>query len=187
MNKISRLHQTGKTVFSIYDLRILWPTANPENLKSSIQYHVDTKQLIRLRKGLYALSGDYNRLELAQKLIMPSYISLETALQRHGIVFQANETITSFAPYFRQIKVDGRTYHYHKMNEELLLNPIGLIQENHYTMASPERAVCDSIHLHGETYLDNLRNIDRAKLEKIAFIYPKKITQTLIRKLTERL
>ena len=83
------LYQSGKTIFTANDLRILWQKENPDALKSGIKYLVDTNRLIRLRKGVYTLTKDYDRLELAQKLISPSYISLDTALQKYGIIFQA--------------------------------------------------------------------------------------------------
>jgi len=39
------------------------------------------------RRGIYAKDKNYDRLELANRIYTPSYISLETVLSREGIVF----------------------------------------------------------------------------------------------------
>lgn len=56
--------------------------------------------LIRFRRGLYALGKRYQRaplnpFELAQKIYAPSYVSLESALSRHGWIPEEVYTVTS--------------------------------------------------------------------------------------------
>ncbi len=148
---------------------------------------MDTGQLIRLRKGVYALTKEYDSLELAQKLITPSYISLDTALQKHGVIFQATDIITSLAKYSRTLSVDGRDYEYSAVKEEILVNPLGIRKEEYYFIASPERAIADWLYLRGETYFDNLRDIDRGLLGQMSEIYGKKSTKRLIGKLISTL
>ncbi len=99
MDKIEILLHTKRTIFRIDDLRIFWNESNPDRLKSAVQYYVNDNRLISLNKGVYAITKNFDPYELAQKLIVPSYISLGTALQKHGIIFQNINSITSFAQY----------------------------------------------------------------------------------------
>lgn len=187
MSKIEKLYQSGKTVFTIKDLRIIWAEQNPDALKASVKYFVDAKKLQRLKKGIYSLPSGYEIFELSQKLISPSYISLETALQKHGIIFQYFSAITSIASYSRTFIINGQKFHYHSMKKEIFLNPSGIVKEKNYLIASPERAICDFIYLHGPSHFDNLNNIDIEALENVSGIYGKKSMANNIKKLVKKL
>jgi predicted transcriptional regulator of viral defense system len=187
MSKIEALYQSRKTVFTTNDLRILWVEQNPDALKSSVKYFVDTGKLQRLKKGFYALPSGYEIFELAQKLIAPSYISLETALQKHGIIFQYSSSITSLAPYNRIFTIQKQRFQYHAMKKEFLLNPVGILEEKNYLFASPERAICDFVYLYGLSHFDNVKNVDTEMLKEIVQIYGKKSVEKNIAKLIETL
>ena len=65
-------------------------------------------------------------------------------------------------------------YVFHKLSDNLLNNPIGIINiENKYMIASAERAACDMIYLHKNYYFDNVQGFDIDKLESIGFENPK--------------
>lgn len=187
MCKIEHLYQLGRTIFSIDDLRLIWKEQNANALKASVKYFVDRGRLFRLRKGIYSLGADYDPLELGQKLINPSYISLETALQKHGVIFQETSSVTLCARYSRTLKVHGRIYQYHAMKDYILLNPLGIMHEKHLAIASPERAIGDWFYLWGEADFDNLRFVDAVLLKKIAGIYQQKTTKKFINKLIKNL
>ena len=187
MAKIEKLLKTGKTVFTINELRIIWASQNPNALKASVKYFVDNGKLQRLRKGIYALAEDYDNFELASKIVSPSYISLETALLKHGIIFQFTSAITSLAGYNRSIIINKHKFNYHKMKEEILLNPQGILHEKNYTIASPERAVCDYIYIYGSSYFDNLRSINPDLMRVTVKIYGKKSIEKNIKDLIKNL
>lgn len=186
MDKIEILYKTRKTVFSIHDLRLLWEETNPNALKSSIAYFVSKNKLIRIRNGIYALEENFNHLELAQRLITPSYLSLSTALQFHGIVYQAQAEITSFALYNRSLTVANTTFKFHQMSPSILINPQGIAIDNRFSMASPERAICDWVYLNGLIHFDNFSKINTTTLKEMALIYNNKSVvgriNTLIKK-----
>src|SRR3989338_5547050 len=169
-SKMEMLYQSGRSVFSIDDLRVFWLEDSSDNLKSQAAYYVERGKLIRLRRGVYAL-GSYNDLELANKLIVPSYVSLETALLKHGIVFQPVPAITSAAGYDKKIIVDAHVFRFYKMAPDILLNPRGLQREGEILIASPERAIGDWLHLGRPAEFVNLSGIDEDKLREIASIY----------------
>lgn len=170
-SKMERLYQSGATVFRISDLRVLWREDTPINLKSQVAYYVKQGKLLRLRRGIYALEN-YDQYELANKLIVPSYISLETALLRQGIMFQPTAAIMSLAPYAKIIRVGGREYRYYAMSTDMLLNPSGLKRVNKVLMAGTERAIDDLLYLRRQPDLANFEAIDQAVLKDIAAIYP---------------
>ncbi len=187
MRKIEQLYQLGKTVYTIHELRMIWQESNANALKTSVKYFVDTGRFLRLRKGIYALSADYNTFELAQKLMTPSYISFDTALQFHGIIFQLKQTITSAATHSKHFAIEGKDYSYFKLQDSILFHPMGILKKDNYSIAGPERAVADTLYLCGETYFDSLLQIDKEKLRKIGSIYQQKSTQNLIEKLIKNL
>ncbi len=147
MNSLEKLYRTGKTVFSLQDLRVLWRESRAGALRAKAKYYVRTGRLLPLKRGVYAFAREYDHFELAQTMITPSYISLESALRYHGLLFQFNTTVACIAGYTRSLHVDGRVYEYHKVRSDILSSPLGIEKKKHYMIASPERAFCDSVYL----------------------------------------
>lgn len=161
------LLRSGATVWALDDLRILWKEADANALRDKAKYYVDKKKLLRLRRGIYALSHEYDHLELAQKLIRPSYLSLETALRAHGVIFQCSTVITSVASYPREIVINEHTYRYHQIKEGILALPVGIEQGRHYAMATAERALCDSLYLGFQPDIGTHYQWETALLERL--------------------
>ena len=102
----------------------------------------------------------------------PSYVSLQTVLFKEGLIFQDfSNVITSVSYNTRKISVDGRQYHYHRLKDELLTNPLGIVIDNGARVASLERAICDFFYLNGMINLNNKERIDKSKLFLVAQIY----------------
>lgn len=165
-----------KRVFTTQDLATIWNLSDKITLYSNIQYYVATKKLKRVYKGVYAV-GEYTELELANKLLSPSYISFYTALAAHGIIYQYYEAIHSMALVSKVFEVDKKNFSYHQIKEEVFFDPTGVKEEltsdNRVLsrMASPERAVCDSLYLVPGLSFDNLRPVNLTKLAETAKLY----------------
>jgi hypothetical protein len=187
MNKIELLYQSGQTVFDINDLRLRWQENNSNSLKSKIKYYVDRGRIFRIKKGIYSLAMDYDPLELSQKLLQPSYISLHTALAFHQVVFQPSREITALALYWRSYSLGKYQYVFHTLKDEIFYNPLGILQQKNYWIASRERAITDTLYLFGETFFDNTANLDKNLLSRLAQIYCQKTTHDLIQKLIKTL
>jgi predicted transcriptional regulator of viral defense system len=129
-------------------------------LKSAVKYALETNQMTRLAKGIYCLNNEYSKLELANKLVIPSYISLYTVLQQESIVFQPYFSIFTISNVSRQKEIDEQNYIYRKVKRDILLNPLGIKNNGIYSIATQERALADKIYLDGVEYFDNLNNID---------------------------
>ena len=164
---IQALLTSGTTVFTTDDLRQLWPSPTDNALKLKITYYVRTRQIIRLTQGIYALDAEYNPLELAQKLQTPSYISLDTALRKMGIIQQYSTEITCIGMYPRTYDVDGKHIRYHQMTTTLLSYPLGIEQTATYAIALPERALVDALYLGFQPDVGRHRHWDTHLLGKL--------------------
>lgn len=174
MTKLEILQKTGLNVFTPNDLMVLWQSSDKRSVHESIKDYVRRGRMFSIRRGIYLLNKDYDTFELAQKLISPSYISYYTALAYHGIIFQKYSEIHSFAPYPKSITLDGEKYVYHKFKESIFNIQDGLILTDKYTIAGPERSICDTLYLNKSVAFDNLRNVDLLKLKSISKIYNNK-------------
>lgn len=185
--KIETLLCSGKNIFSINDICLYWGETNPDLLRSAIRYYVNKGSLHRVKRGFYSLNAEFDKFELAQKLIMPSYISLETALQFHGIIFQVTRSIQSVAPYSRKFLIKEIHYKYHKIKDDILINPAGILSEENFLIASPERAITDTLYLYSDYYFDNMNGVDIEKLKEISYIYNENTLQKKVDKLIDNI
>jgi hypothetical protein len=149
------LHKLPQTVFTLQEISLLFSHVPYINLKKRMSYSITSGALQKLRRGVYAKES-YNILELANKLYAPSYISLETVLQKAGITFQYYERTFVVSYLSRTVEVDGHTFEYHKIRDDILTNNQGIDTEGLVNVASPERAFLDTIFLHQDYPFDNL-------------------------------
>jgi predicted transcriptional regulator of viral defense system len=175
---LSDLVKSRKTVFSIADLGKIWKIGDPKYLKVLASRFSKNGQLQRLKRGIYAISDEYDVFELANKLKAPSYVSLETILAKESIVFQDyGQTIFSVSNNSVIKEATGKSFVYSKIADEILSNPLGIEFQGQAYVASPERAVCDRIYLSPNYHFDNLGPLEPKRLEEISRIYNRR-TQT---------
>lgn len=167
---VGKLYRSGKTVFSIQEIRLLtrglYPAAVLPNRLSRL---VRGGDILRLRQGVYALPL-YDPLEFACKIQVPSYISMETVLRKHGVIFQYDNTIT-LASYQPKViyNPSGEVFLFRKLASSILINRKGKVVTPHYTIATVERAFLDLC------YVDKWRtyeNIDPLNIEKVLELLP---------------
>ena len=151
---ILTLYSRSETVFTLRELLLLFPQISYNNLKSKIHYFAMRGKMQRLRTGIYAKTR-YNPLELV-KIYTPSYISLETVLQREGLIFQYSRNITAISYVSRTVTVGETVLKYKKMNDRILLNNEGIRIDNGYCIASKERAFLDTLLLYGDFHFDTV-------------------------------
>jgi len=170
-NSIVKLFSSGKTVFSVSDLAILWSIENNNYLKSKIYYLVHNGDLRRLHHGIFSVNTNYNKYELAGKLNNPSYVSLETVLREKSLIFQYSDEIISVGNVNKEYVIDGIKYRYRKIKDEVLLNSEGMEGFDNYTVASKERAFLDMLYLNKDYYFDNLNSLDWGRCVELVKIY----------------
>lgn len=173
-NLIAKLYASPKTVLTIKDIALIWGEANTARLFSKVKYYAKQGSLIRLTRGVFAKSEEYDVKELASSIYTPSYISFETVLREAGIIFQHQEAVFVAGPYPITKKIDNHVIMFRKLKNGVLYNGLGIRQEKNYSIATPERAFLDTIYLSPKFYFDNLRSIDWGKCNEIVKIYDNK-------------
>ena len=171
IHPLATLYESKKRVFSTREIRLYWSSMNDASLRNKLSYYTKQQQLQRLGHGVYAFPGEYEPFAVGNALIIPSYISLETALQYHGMQAAMNETIQSIGPYWRMYEINGRTYEYHKMSLSILSSPLGILQRDGLTIATAERALTDALYLCYEPSIDDRRGWDRTLLRELIKLY----------------
>jgi hypothetical protein len=174
MKHFDLLLHSGKTVFSLTDISLLFGTANSNAIKSFLQRAVKQRLLQPVAHGRYAFAK-YDFWELASGLRQKSYISLESVLQKEGVIFQDySHTVTLVSDNTLEKPVAGKNIRFSKIRDSILLNPLGLEYTGRYLVATKERAICDRTYLSGVQHFDNLSGVDMEKLAEIAEIYNKR-------------
>lgn len=158
------IFKTSQTVFDLKDLASVLGEENYNNLKSRVAYYVKKGYLTRIRKWIF-VKEDFNIYELACKIYTPSYISFETVLQKHGIIYQYDDTIYLASYLSRNLELDislswgykKLKISYRKLKDTILYDTQWVKQEWYYSIASKERAIEDMRYLKKDFYFDNLR------------------------------
>ncbi len=181
--KLLKLKNSGKTVFTTGDLTLFWEIGNKDKLWVYISRAMKKGYLKHIRRGLYALDrGEISNFELAGKLKKNSYISFETALLKNGVINQWYDTIFSASDRKLSIKNEYGKFNYRKLSDKILNNKLGIINQGNYFIASTERAICDYFYKDGFQQLDDLDEVDRGKLLEISKIYQnKRLEKDIIR------
>ena len=177
MNQAQRLRllqDTGRTVFSAGFLRRQWGMSS-STFAVTVKRMVDSGTLVRLSRGLYALSENYDIYEVANTLVTPSYVTFNSGLVYHGVAFQGVGEIESAANFGYENIIDGRRYMYYKIKQSLLYDTDGLITSGVITVASPERAILDCWYIGVTPDLDNEEKIHRSRLKALASKYPSRV------------
>lgn len=173
-----------KKIYTANDLKLLRGSQD-NTFKKRLSYQLKTNKLTKIRKWIYVTSDQIYNLEesdyrhIANSISLPSYISFETVLRDHGVIFQMYISIFVAANYTKEIKIEipqqenQIKIQFQKLPIEILSNPLWLETENWYSIASLERALCDILRKQKEFYFDNLdsEKINITKLEQIADFY----------------
>lgn len=180
---IEKLALCGKKVFTTEDLAVIWQIPDRRKLIGLIKHYVRKKRLIRIYKGVYAYGEDLTPLDIAQKLVPLSYISLYTASQIHGLTFQYYQTIYAVSLKSRKYKLGEQGYLYHRVKEPIFYNQLGLLNNGRYIMADRERTITDCLYVFPDFAFDNLRGVDNQKLLVLSKIYNNKSLERRVKKL----
>jgi hypothetical protein len=176
MNKdyISKLLRSKNTVFTFKDISLIWEETDKNLAKKRIYRYVRAGKLYPIRRGIYAKDKDYDRLELATKIITPSYVSLETVLAREGVVFQHYDQVFVVSYLTREIVCDGQTYVFRRMRSLILANVLGIEQKGNRSVATLERAFLDTLYLNKDYHFDNLGPLDPNQILELLPLYRNK-------------
>jgi hypothetical protein len=162
-----------RTVFNINQLALLMGETNTTLVAKRLYYFVHSGQLLSLQRGVYA-KPEYNPEELACVLQVPCYLSLEYVLQKAGVVFQYDSTLTAVSYRNRLLEVDGHSIQYRQMRGEIMADMRGIQNIGNINIATPERAFLDTLYLNTQYHFDNLHPLDRKVIEEMLPMYRNK-------------
>lgn len=188
MNKgdyLPALLRSRKTVFSFTDLALLWSGPVTNAVRVRVNYYVNHGELIHLYRGVYAKDKNYSRFELATKIYIPAYVSFESVLAKAGIIFQFYGQIFAASYLTRAVTIDNQVYSYRKIKNSVLTNPMGIENKESSSIASPERALLDTMYLNTNYHFDNLAPVNWDKIFEILPMYKNKRMEKSTKKLYE--
>lgn len=173
-NYLTDIIRSPKTVLTINDISLIWNDSNSKAIKSRLSYYVKNKDLFRIRRGIYTKSEQYNQLELATRIFIPSYISFGTVLTKEGLIFQYQTKIQLASYLSRELTINKQTYSYQKLKNVIITNSTGIDNINETSIATKERAFLDTLYTNNNYQFDNLRSLDWDKVIRILPIYSNK-------------
>ena len=146
---------------------------------------VKAGKVYQLRRGLYALAPPYQQTRphpflIANQLVRPSYVSLQSALAYYGLIPEyvpVTTSVTSDRP--QEFATPLGKYQFQRVKKErfFAFNLEDLGDEQDAYVAAPEKALLDLAYLHpgGDSLpylrglrLQNLEQINSASLKEIA-------------------
>lgn len=183
MNKIAMIVEMRKKVFTAQDLAVLWGYSDERKLYELIKYYVRQKEIFVLTRGLYS-TNDYTEqelrsdpqllMEIANRVVPNSYVSLFTVLREHGVASQYYDEVFSVASRSVVREVLGVEFVYKQMKEEVLLNDLGISRRDGVRKASLARAIGDTWYLYPKLNIEGLEQVSRTELRKMVKMYGKK-------------
>jgi len=175
MNVLEVILNSSRSVFNIQTLRMLTGCENSQKLTQSLHYYVKEGKIRNPRRGIYT-KAIYDEKEMACSLFRPAYISLEYVLQRSGIVFQYDDTVTCVSYLNRIVEVGDKAYQFRIVNPELWIGMEGIEQHDNILIATPEHAFLDMVYLSaGNCYFDNLHPLNKTKVKQLLPLYRSKV------------
>ena len=174
-NVMDVILNSPRSVFNIQSLRMLADCEDSQKLTQSLHYYIKAGKIRNPRRGIYTKTT-YDEQEMACSLFRPAYISLEYVLQRTGVVFQYDDTITCVSYLNRTVDIDDKIYQFRIINPELWIGMEGINQHDNILMATPERAFLDMVYLSaGNCYFDNLSPLNKTKIKQLLALYQSKV------------
>jgi predicted transcriptional regulator of viral defense system len=176
-----RIREQRITLFTPDEFRRLFGMAS-EQTKYFLESYTKRDMFVRLKKGLYALKGAMPREEvIANALYRPSYLSLEYALSRHGIIPETPYTVTSVTTKSTAtFTVKGKVFSYTKIKRSAFT---GYAPEKRgddtVFFAEPEKALADYLYLVSlgkKTVNDRMdtSRLDKKKIKMYASLFHRK-------------
>lgn len=185
-NVLETILSSSRSVFNLQSLRMQTECEESRKLTRSLYYYIKEGKIRNPRRGIYT-KASYDEREMACSLFRPAYISLEYVLQRSGVVFQYDDTITCVSYLNRTIKIDDKVYQFRKINPELWIGMEGIEQHDNILVASPERAFIDMMYLSaGNCFFDNLHPLNKIKIKQLLPHYQSKALKERVNELLNK-
>lgn len=168
-------------MFFRYQLGTLFPDESNTLINTQLSRWVDNKKLIRLRRGIFLFpEAKIDELVLANLIYRPSYVSLESALNYHGIIPDVSPNVTSVSPVTTKTARTGRgVFIYSKIARDLYFGWQKVKDSDSeflFSIAEAEKALLDYVYIRKIRDLTDQRidlgTIDRKRIIKYGQKFP---------------
>ncbi len=169
-NRFVDIIRFGGLIFHTNDLARIWKINTGRTLIITLKRYVDSGLLYRLYRGLYSLKpiADLDPLLVGVAAISSySYLSCETVLAKHGVIFQSLNYFTFISDKSKRLTISSHNYYYRQLKKDFLYNDFGVNKNNILNEASLERAVADTLYFNPNYYFDNPAPINWEKVREI--------------------
>lgn len=143
--------------------------------------------LISPKRGVFYLKGEVsNKFKIANKIYNPSYISLDTALSKHGIIPETVYTVSSITTKAtREFSDDNTIYRYFKIKKQAYTGYV-LVEDTF--IADPEKSVVDYLYFAalGKRILNDrmdLTKLNKQKIYNYADLFESRRLNNLVRRI----
>jgi len=168
---IDQLKQKASSypIFKLEDIFKWFPQSKRQTILNQINFWIKRGYLEKIRRGIYKMANYQikDSFILANFIYSPSYISLETALNYHGIIpdipFEVTSVTINKTKVFKIKNYGVFSFHHLKSNLFFGFEIIRSEKNYIYNMAFPEKALFDYLYLRAkkidstEGFIDELR------------------------------
>lgn len=172
--------QIKREVFGILDMTKLFPEEKPAAIRTQLYRLARRGLIIPIKRGLYCFDkSKVDDLELAGRLYSPSYISLETALNYHGVIPDIPIIVSSVTPTTtKKIETGLGSFYYLKIDSKLFFG----FSQTTFNIAFKEKALLDYFYLRRIRKVSlemrlQLDDWDWKRYHKYAVAYPSWVRQ----------
>jgi len=161
------LLKQDRKLFHTADLALLWGITKKNTLYTTIKRYVDKNILIPIHKGFYSTIelNKINPVILGVSFLHQyAYLSTESILVESSIIIQNIPYLTLIAGVSKRFQIGDQSYYVRQLKEQFLYQTTGIIQENGYRKATPERAVADLLYFNPYYHFDGVNLINWEKV-----------------------
>lgn len=149
---------------------------DPSNVQRQLSRWKKAGRIYQLRRGLYALAPPFQKVKphpfaVANRMVQPSYVSLQSALAYYGLIPEyvpVTTSVTTARPGRWDTPLGS--YVFRHVKTELLRDYrlLAVSDDQEAFVASPEKALLDLVHLEpGADSLDYLRELRLQNLDEL--------------------
>lgn len=173
---VKQIYQSKLELFTTKTLRDMLGSKSPQATFFSMVTHLTRRNILqKLERDKYMLvGGGVHDFSIANFLYEPSYVSLEAALNFHGVLSQFPYEVASMTTKKPVTKtIDEKTYRYARIKRSLFW---GYEPIQGFLIAQPEKALLDLLYLMSKGLaIVHTNELDTSKLDKARFtLYAKK-------------
>jgi len=169
-NRFLSIAKLAMPIFSTNDLAKIWNINNRNTLLTNLKRYVKSGLIYRIYRGLYSIKPiiELDPFLLGAKAINNyCYLSGETILVKHGIIFQQVNYFTFIGKKTKRFTIGNYKYYCRQLKDEFLYNDIGIDKTEKFNLATLERAIADILYFSPNYHFDNPDAINWIEVNKI--------------------